>query len=143
MYKEVKFPIPDEKLKAYESEYDSIIEKGYAVNPLPKMVEGPVKRGRKKRGKTLCLLDRLKGQKESVLLFMNEKEVPFSNNLAERDIRMMKVQQKTSGTYRSWEGAYCFCRIRGYISTVRKMGRNVYMALIDALDGCAVSYVTG
>ncbi len=74
---------------------------------------------------------------------MREKDVPFSNNLAERDIRMIKVQQKISGTFRSWNGAAAFCRIRGYISTVKKMGVSVYQALIDALNGSAIKYAAG
>ena len=91
-------------------EYDRIIEKGCLENPVP---DNPVsnKRGRKKRGKALCLLDCLKEQKNSVLLFMHEKDVPFDNNLAERDIRMMKVRQKVSGTFRSRGGAEAFVEL--------------------------------
>ena len=60
---------------------------------------------------------------------------PFTNNLAERDVRMMKVQQKISGTFRSAEGAEIFCRIRGYISTVRKDGKSMFEALKRLAEG--------
>jgi transposase len=136
--KEDRFPIDIINKREFEKEYNEIIERGYLENPIPKKIHG--KRGRQKKGKVICLLDRLREYKDQVLLFMNEKDVPFSNNLAERDIRMMKVQQKISGAFRSESGAENFCRIRGFISTIRKKGQNIYQALVNSLYGNAIIY---
>ena len=70
-----------------------------------------------------------------MLAFMLDFRIPFSNNLAERDLRMFKVKDKVSGTFRSLHGAECFARIRSYISTVRKNGRNIFVEIKQALLG--------
>ena len=108
-------------LAQIEERYERILLKGLRANPLAAQT-GPLRRGRRKKGKARNLLERLRDHREKVLRFVHDFRVPFDNNGAERDLRMMKVQQKISGTFRSWQGAVAFCRIRSYIATSRKMG---------------------
>ncbi len=121
----------------YAAAYQRIIAAGLAANPAaPEPPPGSRKRrGRKKQSKPRNLLLRLSERSESVLAFMNDFLVPFDNNQAERDLRMMKVQQKISGTFRSRHGAEAFCRTRAYISTIRKNGLPVIDALISVFQG--------
>jgi transposase len=123
-----------EVLRKFERKYDGIIEEG--LDNLPDIVNTqPNKRGRKKQSKSKNLLDRLKNHKEEVLAFMYDFQVPFDNNQSERDLRMMKLKQKISGTFRSENGTKYFARIRSYISTVRKHGLNILEAIQNAFAG--------
>src|SRR5205085_4533420 len=101
----------------FEGRYRQLLKQGFAANPAP--VPLPGKRGRPKQSAARNLLERLQNE-EQVLAFLYDFAVPFDNNQAERDIRMMKLQQKISGCFRSTAGADAFCRIRSYICTLQK-----------------------
>jgi transposase len=91
-------------------------------------------------GESLCL--RMRKHQNDVLRFMNDFDVPFTNNQAEQDIRMCKVRQKISGCFRSTTGPEIFCRIRGYLSTARKQGINIMEAITNAIQGNPFTFPT-
>lgn len=113
----------------YRQRYRAILQNAEAESPPPDETNRKGKRGRVKRTKARNLLERLRKYEDDVLRFMDNKNVPFTNNLAENDIRMTKVQQKISGCFRSLDGARIFCRVRSYLSTCRKQGVNLSQAL--------------
>lgn len=105
------------------SSYDKWVKAGLEAHP--EITKPSGKRGRIGQSKETNLLRRLRDKREEVLRFVNDLGVPFDNNQAERDLRMIKVQQKVSGCFRSVEGAERFCVISSYISTIRKQGINL------------------
>src|SRR5260370_697067 len=117
--------------------YDAILTQGYLANPAAPPPQKP-KRGRVKQPYARNLLDRLSTGKWAVLHFLHDFAVPFDNNLAERDLRMIKVQQKVSGGFRTEDGVAMFCSIRSYLSTLRKQSVKLLFALDQTLAAHAV-----
>lgn len=126
--------LPPERIAHYHQEYERLLRQGFLANPPPE-ASPPKKRGHKKQSPPKNLLDRLQKYQRETLRFILDFRVPFDNNLAERDVRMMKVKQKISGTFRTQHGAKMFCDLRAYISTARKQGQRVICALHHALLG--------
>ena len=133
--------IPSEIIERVEKVYDSIVERGLKYHESLPAVISSSNRGRKKRRTGHNLLIRLSKYREDVLRFLREEQVPFTNNQAERDIRMMKCKQKISGSFRTMSGAQNFALIRSVISTARKQGRNILEILTQLLNGENVVFV--
>jgi transposase len=115
------------------ADYDRWVAEGLKAHPQAAKLAG--KRGRTKQSKERNLLVRLHEKRDEVLRFAHDLDVPFDNNQAERDLRMIKVQQKVSGCFRSERGARTFCAIRSYLSTTRKHGLNLMDAIKSAFAG--------
>lgn len=120
--------LPEVEQQKFIRQYEQVVLEGYAQNP-PGPEPAVKRRGRRKQSKALNLLDRFRDYTDGILAFMRDFNVPFDNNLAERDLRMMKLRQKISGTFRARKSLDDFCRIRGYISTAKKNG----IGALDAL----------
>jgi transposase len=116
------------------NKYRAILRQGETECPEPAKPKTG-KRGPVKKTKSRNLLERLRDFEQDTLRFMENKDVPFSNNLGESDIRMTKVQQKISGCFRSMNGARIFCRVRSYLSTCRKQGVKSSLALDLLFNG--------
>jgi transposase len=130
--------LPVEQEKEYARRYDELCEQGWQTNAGVQARAGPEAMNQVERqGRNL--LYRLRLRREEVLRFMREFQVPFDNNQAERDLRMIKLQQKVSGCFRTGPGARNFCRIRSYLSTMRKRGEPLLERIEQALAGHPIS----
>ena len=121
------------EVEDWQAQFVALVAHADATTPTAQAPPGT--KGRAKQSAARNLLDRLIDDQEAVLAFLHRLTVPFDNNQAERDIRMVKVQQKVSGSFRSQAGATAFCRIRGYLSTLRKQGLDLLASLEATLRG--------
>jgi transposase-like protein len=130
--------LPKAERDALIAQYFEVLKDGFAAHLAlaPPETGAPLKkRGRRKQDASKNLLDALLKRAEQVLAFLDDLSVPFPNNLAERDLRMIKVQQKMSGTFRSEQGATAFCVIRSSLSPMRKQGRSMLAAMTAVFEG--------
>lgn len=126
----------------FEGCYQRLLKQGYAANPPPAHPPRD-KRGRPKHTPARNLLLRLDTHRKQVLAFLYDFAVPFDNNLAERDLRMIKLRQKISGGFRTLSGAEGFCRLRSYLSSLRKQDKNLLLALESVFRGCPEPVAVG
>lgn len=126
-------PLPAERIRALERQFDRLLKQGFAETPI--LPRPPNCKIRPAQHPATNLLIRFRDHREAVLAFLRDPQVPFDNNLAERDLRMMKVKQKVSGCFRTWAGAEVFAAIRTYLSTARKQGISMLQATQLALLG--------
>ena len=127
--------VPPWERDEWVAQYFALLAQGFAAQPLPAPEEIPKRRGRRKQTPAKNLLDDLLGRADQVLAFLDDLSLPFTNNQAERDLRMAKVQQKISGTFRSETGLTAFCRIRSYLSTMRKQDQGMLASLVAVFAG--------
>jgi len=126
------YPLPASSLAGFESRFSEILAKGWEENPKPA--------GKDKNTEPQRLLNRFAKRKTEILQFLYQEEVPFDNNQAERDVRMTKVKQKISGTFRTEDGANEFARIRGVMSTLQKQGFDILKELTHMYSGGEISF---
>src|SRR5215813_237134 len=125
--------LPEIERAAFLARYEELMAAGLAANPPPQRQPG--QKGRLKQSPPRNLLERLWMGQEAVLAFLDDFTIPFDNNHAEQDLRMLKVQQKIAGSFRAESGAEAFARIRGYCASLRKQGVALLAALQTAFTG--------
>ena len=127
--------LPPDLRQVIDPQYQQLVEQALAATAPPPNGWPKGKRGRVKKTKARNLAERFDLQRTQILAFVDDFAVPFDNNLVERDIRMVKVQQKISGCFRSWSGAQAACRLRSYLSTMTKQGHAAFAILAALFDG--------
>lgn len=136
--REAETPMKPEVIQAIQTRYDAILESGKHEWELDVVRIKTGTRGRKIKSKAANLGERLSLHKEAILSFLWRPHIPFDNNQAERDLRMVKVKQKISGTFRTKDGAKIFARLRSVVSTVIKQKLPVLASLSRALQGQSI-----
>lgn len=135
-WRQLQLPaVPPLERDEWVARYFEILAAGYAAQPPPSASPAKKSKGRRKQSKAKNLLDALLLRADQVLALLDDLRIPFTNNLAERDLRMAKVQQKIAGTFRSATGATAFCRIRSYLSTMHKQGHTILSSLVAVFNG--------
>jgi transposase len=131
--------------RAWLRSYDRLVKKAVQLNPpVPrrKHESGAPKKKRVAQPTARAIVERLQRRRDEVLCFMTDLAVPFDNNGSERDLRMIKLQQKISGCFRTPDDARNFCRVRSYLSTARKQGHPLLYSLERVLAGKPLSFQT-
>lgn len=132
--KESKAELSENLFKSFTDEYDAIWQQGLAqIAEMPVRSLSELNNILQKTCKIVCPL-----KKERMLRFMHNFSVPFTNKQVERDLRMMKVRLKTSGCFRTFDGAVRCARIRTYMSTCSKRGICILEALENAVRGAPI-----
>lgn len=127
--------LPPDQRAGIDQHYQQLVAQALAATAPPPQGWPKGKRGRVKKTKARNLVERFDQQRSQILAFVADFAVPFDNNLVERDIRMVKVQQKISGCFRSWSGAQAACRLRSYLSTMTKQGHQAFALLTSLFSG--------
>lgn len=133
-YAQKQQPLPENVIVDIKAWYDEILEQGKKEWAASNPVLVPSK-GRVKKSKAANLGERFKIHKDAILRFIWDASIPFDNNQAERDLRMVKVKQKVSGTFRTQAGAHIFARLRSVISSLLKQKQNILTSLNYSLRG--------
>ena len=128
-----------EELEDLYRRYDTLVHEGIDANPI--QAPEKKKRGRRKKGKFLCLAERFRDYKTEILRFAIDWKVPFTNNVAEQAIRFVRVKEKVSGCFRTKSGADDFAQIMSYVSTASLHGVSCYDALKTAMEGNSTGLV--
>lgn len=129
-------PLPLQRQAWFDQQWDQLLERGERYNPQVQPSGAPTgKRGKLKQSKAFNLLRRLRTYRCDVWRFMTDKDVPFTNNLAEQALRMSKIKQRISGGFRTTRGADTFFTIRSYLATMRKQRVGLFECLLSTFAG--------